>query len=89
MVTLDLPRPPEWQRDALCQDYPPEIFFPDRGGAGCSAGALAKRVCALCPVRDECLAWALDIERAEGAMPGVFGGLSDRQRRELRKAMAA
>lgn len=88
-MTFDLPRPPEWQRDALCQDYPPEIFFPESSGSGAAAAALAKKICGQCPVRTLCLTWALDIERDQGAMPGVYGGLSDRQRRELRKETAA
>jgi WhiB family redox-sensing transcriptional regulator len=66
-----------WCELALCRETDPEIFFPEKGGTGCRA---AKRVCAACPVREQCLIDALarhDIEF------GVLGGLAPRERRHL------
>ncbi|MHB8465549.1 MAG: WhiB family transcriptional regulator, partial [Acidimicrobiales bacterium] len=55
-------------------------FFPS-DGAGV---AVARRICALCPVRDECLMYAL----SEGITHGVWGGASDRERQRMRAARA-
>lgn len=79
----DLPvlRPPEWMAAALCaQTGEPDAWFPDAGRG--DMAALAKRVCQACPVRAECLRYALALP----ANPdGVWGGLSMRERAELRK----
>lgn len=72
---LTLPVPPEWVADALCAQTDPEAFFPDKGGTT----KPAKRVCADCPVTEQCLAYAL----ATGQRFGVWGGLSERERRRL------
>lgn len=65
----------EWRADALCQYTDPEAFFPEKG----RSTAAAKRVCTACPVRAACLAFAL--ERRERF--GVWGGTSERERREI------
>ncbi len=65
-----------WTDQAVCAQVDPEIFFPPRGDMGFPA----KRVCARCPVRAECLAEALETDDRFG----VRGGLSERQRRALR-----
>lgn len=64
-----------WMVEALCAQTDPEIFFPDRGGSTRSA----KKVCARCPVRDECLEYALE----HGERHGIWGGKSERERRKL------
>jgi WhiB family redox-sensing transcriptional regulator len=66
----------EWQRDALCAQIDPEMFFPEKGGST----AEAKAVCARCDVRQQCLDYALD----NGERFGIWGGLSERQRRRHR-----
>jgi WhiB family redox-sensing transcriptional regulator len=66
----------EWMQDAACKGKPQEPFFPDRG----ESTAKAKAMCATCPVSDECLAYAMD----KGMKVGIWGGKSERQRRELR-----
>jgi WhiB family redox-sensing transcriptional regulator len=74
---------PSWTRDAACRDADPELFFPVSDlGPGARQVAEAKAVCATCPVREACLAFAL----AEGLDAGVFGGLTDAERRKLRRA---
>lgn len=65
----------EWQDAALCAQADPEVWFPEKGGSTLAP----KRVCARCPVRAPCLAFAL--ERKDHY--GVYGGLSERERRRL------
>ena len=64
-----------WRDLALCAQVDPELFFPDKG----ESSRPAKRVCASCEVRTECLQEALD----RGERFGVWGGLSERERRVL------
>lgn len=73
-----LDEPPDWTLQALCAQVDPEIFFPEKGG---SAHA-AKKICDRCEVRDQCLAEALD----RGESFGIWGGLSERERRRLEAA---
>ena len=72
---LNLPGP--WAARALCADADPDTWFPDDGDRALAAAAI--RVCALCPVRTECLAHALAIREPHG----VWGGLAAGQRRTL------
>ncbi|RAV04456.1 WhiB family transcriptional regulator [Mycolicibacter senuensis] len=65
-----------WQEQALCHQSDPEMFFPEKGGAT----SAAKRICRACPVRQECLNHALDNDERFG----IWGGLSERERRKLR-----
>lgn len=71
--------PPAWMRDALCREpHPGANWFPERG----EDASRAKAVCRRCLVREECLAYAgLDPD-----LRGIWGGLSDRQRRQRRQA---
>lgn len=66
-----------WQADALCAQTDPEAFFPEKGGSTRDA----KKVCGSCTVRSECLDYAL----ANDERFGIWGGLSERERRRLRK----
>lgn len=63
-----------WGARAICRTVDPEELFVE--GA---AQNRAKAVCTGCPVRTECLAYALD-HRIEH---GIWGGMSDRERRAL------
>jgi WhiB family redox-sensing transcriptional regulator len=72
----DLSTADEWRQDALCAETDPEAFFPEKGGSTREA----KRVCAGCSVRTECLEAAL----ANDERFGIWGGLSERERRRLR-----
>lgn len=67
-----------WQADALCAQTDPEAFFPEKGGSTREA----KRVCQSCLVRTECLEYAL----AQDERFGIWGGLSERERRKLKRA---
>ena len=66
-----------WQDQALCAQTDPEAFFPEKGGSTREA----KRVCATCEVKSECLEYAL----ANDERFGIWGGLSERERRKLKK----
>ena len=66
-----------WQERALCAQTDPEAFFPEKGGSTREA----KKVCLTCDVRGDCLEYALmNDERF-----GIWGGLSERERRKLKK----
>lgn len=67
-----------WQERGLCAQTDPEAFFPEKGGSTREA----KRVCLSCDVRSECLEYAL----ANDERFGIWGGLSERERRRLKKA---
>jgi WhiB family redox-sensing transcriptional regulator len=68
---------PTWQDRALCAQTDPEAFFPEKGGSTREA----KRVCRSCEVRAECLEYAL----AHDERFGIWGGLSERERRRLKR----
>jgi WhiB family transcriptional regulator, redox-sensing transcriptional regulator len=68
----------DWRHRAACRDEDPELFFPvSETGPGARQTAQAKVVCARCPVRAECLEYALE----NGLDHGIFGGLTERERR--------
>lgn len=66
-----------WRAYGACRQHPEVDFFPERG----QPTAPAKAICAACPVRDECLSVAL----ANGERHDIWGGLSERERRRLRR----
>lgn len=71
-----------WLEQAACRDQDPELFFPiSAKGPGAAQAAEAKAVCARCPVREPCLAYALATD--QGA--GIWGGLTEDERRSLRR----
>lgn len=66
-----------WQADALCAQTDPEAFFPEKGGSTRDA----KKICTTCEVKSECLEYALQNDERFG----IWGGLSERERRKLRR----
>lgn len=73
-----------WQADAACRQLPTELFFPVGHGPKAQAQAgLAKGVCHACVVKAECLDYAM----AANMPYGVFGGLAENERRELRRRL--
>ena len=74
--TADSAAEEPWRLRALCAQTDPEAFFPEKGGSTREA----KRVCTGCEVRAECLEFAL----ASDERFGIWGGLSERERRRLR-----
>lgn len=73
----DSDNPLSWQADSLCAQTDPEMFFPEKGGST----KMAKKVCADCDVRVECLEYALENEQRFG----IWGGKSERERRKILK----
>jgi WhiB family transcriptional regulator, redox-sensing transcriptional regulator len=72
-----MPEDPGWQERALCAQTDPEAFFPEKGGSTREA----KRICTTCEVRSECLEYALEHDERFG----IWGGLSERERRRLKR----
>ncbi|MGH9019764.1 MAG: WhiB family transcriptional regulator [Acidimicrobiales bacterium] len=68
----------EWMADGKCREYPAGVFFP-RDGLGVIK---AQRICATCPVADQCLEYAID----NHVDHGVWGGKSERERRRIARA---
>ena len=66
-----------WQEQALCAETDPEAFFPEKGGSTREA----KKICTGCEVKAQCLEYAL----ANDERFGIWGGLSERERRRLRR----
>ncbi len=76
----------DWRNSAACRTEDPDLFFP----IGTSGPALlqteqAKAVCRRCPVREQCLQWAL----RTGQSIGVWGGTDEEERRALKRRTAA
>lgn len=66
-----------WTEHAACRGLNPELFFPERG----ASTREAKEVCRGCVVREQCLEFALQ----NGEKFGIWGGLSERERRRIRR----
>jgi WhiB family redox-sensing transcriptional regulator len=73
----------EWVAAARCIGEEPELFFPvGTTGYAVEQTERAKAICRACPVIEECLEWSL----ATAQDAGVWGGLSEEERREIRRA---
>lgn len=70
----------EWTVDAACRTVDLDVFFPGRGE---STGP-AESVCAGCPVRVDCLVFAV----TNGELYGVWGGVGERSRRRIRERIS-
>lgn len=82
-VHLDIESQPEiqsWQEYANCLGVDSDLFFPERG----ASTREAKEVCRGCVVKDDCLEYAL----SNGEKFGIWGGMSERERRRIRRARA-
>ena len=71
---------PDWHDQANCLGVDPDLFFPERG----ASTREAKEVCRGCEVRRDCLEFALQ----NGEKFGIWGGLSERERRKIRRQRA-
>ena len=69
-----------WMDLALCREVDPDLFFPEQNDGG-DRSTPAKRICMGCDVKAQCLEYAL----ANDERFGIFGGLSERQRREIKR----
>jgi WhiB family redox-sensing transcriptional regulator len=69
----------DWRLRAACQSVDPDLFFPiSASGRSLEQVTAAKAICAACPVRRECLAFAL----ITGQAHGVWGGLTQEERQQ-------
>ena len=66
-----------WQDYANCRGADADLFFPERG----ASTRKAKAICAACDVRQECLDYAI----TSGEKFGIWGGMSERERRRVRR----
>ncbi|GGO85602.1 hypothetical protein GCM10012280_19760 [Wenjunlia tyrosinilytica] len=75
----------DWRHRAVCREEDPELFFPI-GNTGPALLQIeeAKAVCRRCPVMEQCLQWALE----SGQDAGVWGGLSEDERRAMKRRAA-
>ncbi|MFE3685390.1 WhiB family transcriptional regulator [Streptomyces sp. NPDC059095] len=75
----------DWRHNAVCREEDPELFFPI-GNTGPALLQIeeAKAVCRRCPVMEHCLKWALE----SGQDDGVWGGLSEEERRSMKRRAA-
>lgn len=72
----------DWRSRAVCRDEDPELFYPvGTSGPALMQVAEAKSVCRRCPVVSECLTWAMEA----GENAGVWGGMSEDERRSLKR----
>ncbi len=78
--TIDNADATGWQDFANCLGVDPDLFFPERG----ASTREAKEVCKGCVVREDCLEYAL----SNGEKFGIWGGLSERERRRIRRQRA-
>lgn len=69
-----------WQENANCNGVDPNLFFPERG----ASTREAKEVCRGCIVPEQCLEYALQ----NGEKFGIWGGLSEKERRRIRRQRA-
>lgn len=75
-----------WRSDAICRDTDPDLFFPvGTTGLALVQIARAKEVCGECPVQVDCLDYALETNQDSG----IWGGLSEEERRVLRRQYVA
>ncbi len=73
----------DWRNEASCKDADPDLFFPiGTTGVAIDQVDAAKRICTTCAVREPCLEFAL----ASNQDAGVWGGLTEDERRTLKRA---
>ncbi len=75
--TVTTYNPADWRLAAACRDLDTAVFFPETE----DEIAVAKAVCATCPVREACLEFALITRQDDG----VWGGLDENERRRVRR----
>lgn len=75
----------DWRAHAACSGYPNTLFFPTADGLEEGSIERAKAICAVCPVIDECLQYALETNQRSG----IWGGTSEKERKSLRRKWLA
>ena len=72
-----LPDVGPWRKQAACKDHDNHLFFPNKGDRAFEA----KRICSTCPVKAECLEFAL----LRPSVQGVWGGTTEFERLHMRR----
>ncbi|MFJ3307168.1 WhiB family transcriptional regulator [Streptomyces sp. NPDC086549] len=74
-----------WRERAACLRVDPDLFFPI-GNSGPALAQIdeAKAVCGRCPVVEQCLGWAVEV----GHVEGIWGGMTESERRAMRRREA-
>lgn len=80
LPTFDYLDGTSWRSQAACKGLPNELFFPEQGDSQRRTRA-AKKVCWVCPVREQCLDYALET----GSRWGIWGGMTEKERRNARR----
>lgn len=75
----------DWRAQAACSGYPNTLFFPTSDVAEDAIVEKAKAVCAVCPVIEDCLEYALETNQRAG----IWGGTSEQERKSLRRKWLA
>lgn len=84
-MTENLTIPGPWAERALCAQADGDAWFPDKGRS--ALAVIAKQICGRCPVRTECLDYALSgADTWKGISTGIWGGTTPRERSRLRRA---
>lgn len=71
----------DWMSSARCREHDPDVFFV----RGAAQSRRAVRICTRCPVRDRCLDYAIE----QGIEFGIWGGMTERQRRRVLRTYAS
>ena len=82
----------EWMGNGACTRTGPDVFFPREGQSRAERAAdieRARTICQQCDVQDECLEFALETASRSFEGTGVWGGLTEDERRELRRRRSA
>lgn len=81
------PETETWMSNARCSSTDPELFFPTRKKGNEQGNmdntSIAQEICNDCPVKLQCLAYAMAYEKERGRRYGIYGGLGPDQRRKL------
>ncbi|MFF2080604.1 WhiB family transcriptional regulator [Kitasatospora sp. NPDC058162] len=84
-ITLSTAAADDWRMRSVCAEEDPELFFPvGENGIALLQAEEAKAVCRRCPVMEQCLTWALET----GQDAGVWGGMSEQERRAMKRRAA-
>ena len=78
-IDIDPQGVPTWRDDAVCRGFEISVFFPDESDA--AAITHAKEICGTCPVRQDCLSYAVEHNQTDG----IWGGTTRQERRRLRR----
>lgn len=72
----------DWLEQAACRDMDTNLFFFEPGNN--HAAVAARKICGRCPVKEDCLQYAIDLHMTDG----MFGGTTERERRQVRRERA-